>query len=115
MLRLLSHLGQMLVESSKDVVRKGQDPAPGLDGIGGNKDGALGWTIPTNIVVQEIILFSSVSDPDPLHLARSGSGSTSIPAPDPDPDPLRFLFPDPDQDPVKKALIRVAPKQTKTM
>ena len=93
MLRLLSHLGQMLVESSKDVVRKGQDPAPGLDGIGGNKDGALGWTIPTNIVVQEIILFSSVSDPDPpgstafgqirirIHFnPRSGSrfGSTSI-------------------------------------
>ena len=89
MLRLLSHLGQMLVESSKDVVRKGQDPAPGLDGIGGNKDGALGWTIPTNIVVQEIILFSSVSDPDPpgstafgqfrIHFnPRSGSGSTLI-------------------------------------
>ena len=51
-------------------------------------------------------LSSSVSDPDPLHLA----GSTSIPAPDPDPDPLRFLSSDPD--PLKKALIwiRVAPK-----
>ena len=45
------------------------------------------------------MVYSSVSDPDPLHLA--GSGSTSIPAPDPDPDqdPLRFLSSDPDPDP----------------
>ena len=46
--------------------------------------------------------------PDPLHLA--GSGSTSIPAPDPDPGPLRFLSSNPDPDPLKKALIREAPK-----
>ena len=59
-----------------------------------------------------LILPTSVSDPDPLHLA--GSGSTLIPAPDPDPDPdpLRLLSSDPDPDPLKKALIwiRVAPK-----
>ena len=54
-----------------------------------------------NLIVKFMLLYidclddnTSVSDPDPLHLA--GSGSSLILASNPDPDPLRFLFPDPD-------------------